>query len=163
MAFNPNLPAAHAPIVSQELRDQFNALKALIDAQAAQIAALTPAVESSQANDGRRERGNQGEQLGQLERRGFFGHAALRPAHSKRGVFDRLQVERPDRRAAPAVGWLGQWPVAAATAELRSRLVSGRFTERDGSGRPLRSNKMRRKCPSRELTARRTFPNLNSR
>jgi hypothetical protein len=48
MAFNPNLPAAHAPIVSQELRDQFNALKALIDAQqvtidaqAAQIIALT--------------------------------------------------------------------------------------------------------------------------
>ncbi len=33
MAFNPNLPASHAPIVSQELRDQLNALKTLIDAK----------------------------------------------------------------------------------------------------------------------------------
>ena len=40
MAFNPNLPAAHAPIVSQELRDQFNALKALIDALTARVQAL---------------------------------------------------------------------------------------------------------------------------
>ena len=46
MAFNPNLPAAHAPIVSQELRDQFNALKALNDAQAAQIAVLTTRVQA---------------------------------------------------------------------------------------------------------------------
>ena len=53
MAFNPNLPAAHAPIVSQELRDQLNALKALIDAQAEQIAVLTAgvqALESSKAS-----------------------------------------------------------------------------------------------------------------
>jgi hypothetical protein len=41
MAYNPNLPSAHAPIVSQELRDQLNALKALIDAQAAQISTLS--------------------------------------------------------------------------------------------------------------------------
>ena len=41
MAFDPTKPADHAPIVSAELRDQFNALKALIDAQAAQITALT--------------------------------------------------------------------------------------------------------------------------
>ena len=33
MAYDPNLPANHSPIVSQELRDQFNALKALIDAK----------------------------------------------------------------------------------------------------------------------------------
>ena len=46
MAFNPNLPAGHSPIVSQELRDQFNALKALNDAQAAQIAALTARVQA---------------------------------------------------------------------------------------------------------------------
>jgi hypothetical protein len=31
MAFNPNLPANHTRIVSQELRDQLNGLKALID------------------------------------------------------------------------------------------------------------------------------------
>lgn len=46
MAYNPNLPASHAPIVSQELRDQFNGLKALIDAQAAQITALQAALNS---------------------------------------------------------------------------------------------------------------------
>ena len=46
MAFDPTKPAAHAPIVSQELRDQFNALKALNDAQAAQIAALTARVQA---------------------------------------------------------------------------------------------------------------------
>ena len=40
MAYDPNLPANHAPIVSQELRDQFNGLKALIDAQQAQITVL---------------------------------------------------------------------------------------------------------------------------
>ena len=41
MAFDPTKPANGAPIVSAELRDQFNALKALVDAQAAQIASLT--------------------------------------------------------------------------------------------------------------------------
>jgi hypothetical protein len=40
MAFDPTKPVDSAPIVGQVFRDQFNALKALIDAQAAQIAAL---------------------------------------------------------------------------------------------------------------------------
>ena len=31
MSFNPNLPANNSPIVSAELRNQFNGLKALID------------------------------------------------------------------------------------------------------------------------------------
>ena len=31
MAFDPNIPATKSPIVSQELRDQFNGLKALVD------------------------------------------------------------------------------------------------------------------------------------
>ena len=34
MPFDPNIPAPHTRIVSAELRDQFNALKALIDALA---------------------------------------------------------------------------------------------------------------------------------
>ena len=33
MAYDPNKPADLAPIVSAELRDRFNALKALIDAK----------------------------------------------------------------------------------------------------------------------------------
>ena len=33
MAYDPTKPANNAPVVSQELRDQFNALKALIDAK----------------------------------------------------------------------------------------------------------------------------------
>jgi hypothetical protein len=37
MAYDPNLPANHAPVVSAELRDQFAGLKALIDAQQAEI------------------------------------------------------------------------------------------------------------------------------
>lgn len=40
MPFDPNLPADHSEIVAAELRNQFNALKALIDAQAAQITEL---------------------------------------------------------------------------------------------------------------------------
>jgi hypothetical protein len=44
MAFNPNLPANNAEVVSAELRNQFNALKALIDAQQAQINALQSAL-----------------------------------------------------------------------------------------------------------------------
>jgi len=40
MSYDPTLPANHAPIVSQELRNQFNGLKALIDAQQAQITTL---------------------------------------------------------------------------------------------------------------------------
>jgi len=40
MAYDPNLPANNAPIVSAELRNQFAGLKALIDAQQAQITAL---------------------------------------------------------------------------------------------------------------------------
>ena len=33
MAYDPNLPANHSPIVSAELRSQFAGLKALIDAK----------------------------------------------------------------------------------------------------------------------------------
>ena len=40
MAFDSTKPADHSPIVSAELRNQFNALKALIDAQQSQIATL---------------------------------------------------------------------------------------------------------------------------
>jgi len=53
MAYDPNLPANHAPIVSQELRNQFAGLKALIDAQQATIADLQSNVNdlSLQAGD----------------------------------------------------------------------------------------------------------------
>ena len=44
MAYDPNLPASHSPIVSAELRAQFAGLKALIDAQQTQITALQAAV-----------------------------------------------------------------------------------------------------------------------
>ncbi len=44
MAFDPALPADHAEVVAAELRGQFAALKALIDAQAAQIAAQQTAL-----------------------------------------------------------------------------------------------------------------------
>jgi hypothetical protein len=37
MAYDPTLPANNSPIVSAELRNQFAGLKALIDAQAAQV------------------------------------------------------------------------------------------------------------------------------
>ncbi len=37
MAFDPTLPAAHSRVRSQELRNQFNGLKEIIDAQAALI------------------------------------------------------------------------------------------------------------------------------
>jgi peptidoglycan hydrolase CwlO-like protein len=40
MAYDSNLPANHATVVAQELRDQFNGLKALIDAQQATINTL---------------------------------------------------------------------------------------------------------------------------
>ena len=40
MPFDPTLPANNSLIISAELRNQFTALKALIDAQAAQIADL---------------------------------------------------------------------------------------------------------------------------
>ena len=50
MPFNPNLPANGADIGSQELRDQFNALKAISDAQAAQIASLQAQLTNLQNN-----------------------------------------------------------------------------------------------------------------
>src|SRR5688500_1599572 len=40
MPFNPSLPAFRTRIVSAELRENFTSLKALVDAQATQIAAL---------------------------------------------------------------------------------------------------------------------------
>ena len=40
MAFDPNLPLPNSQVRSDELRNQFNALKALIDALAAQVAAV---------------------------------------------------------------------------------------------------------------------------
>jgi hypothetical protein len=42
MAFDATLPVNNSPIVAAELRNQFNALKALMDAQAAQLAQLAP-------------------------------------------------------------------------------------------------------------------------
>ena len=41
MPFDPTKPAFGSPDSSAEMREQFNALKALIDAQAAQIASLS--------------------------------------------------------------------------------------------------------------------------
>ena len=40
MAFNPNLPVDHSPIVAAELRNQFNALQAQITALQTQVTAL---------------------------------------------------------------------------------------------------------------------------
>ena len=37
MAFDPNLPASGTPVLSAELRDQFNGLKELADARAARV------------------------------------------------------------------------------------------------------------------------------
>jgi len=39
MPFNPNLPVEDSPLDAAEMRDQFNGLKTIIDAQAAQISA----------------------------------------------------------------------------------------------------------------------------
>lgn len=44
MAFNPNLPVDDSPLDAAEMRGQLNALKAINDAQAVQIAALTARV-----------------------------------------------------------------------------------------------------------------------
>ena len=44
MPFNPTLPLAGLQVNSADLRDQFNGLKDLIDAQAAQISALETAM-----------------------------------------------------------------------------------------------------------------------
>jgi hypothetical protein len=49
MAYDPTLPADHSPIVSQELRDQFNGLKALIDVQDATIEAQDALINAQQA------------------------------------------------------------------------------------------------------------------
>ena len=43
MAFNPTIPVEDSPLDAVEICAQFNALKALMDAQAAQIADLTNA------------------------------------------------------------------------------------------------------------------------
>ncbi len=40
MAFSPTLPVENTPLDAAQMRDQFNGLKALIDAQQIQIAAL---------------------------------------------------------------------------------------------------------------------------
>ena len=44
MAFDPTKPANNSQMSSAEMRNQFNALKTLVDAQAAQIAALQTAL-----------------------------------------------------------------------------------------------------------------------
>ena len=49
MPFDATLPVDHSPIVAVELRNQFNALKALIDAQATQITDLQTQVAALQA------------------------------------------------------------------------------------------------------------------
>lgn len=41
MAFDPTKPVEDSPLDAAEMRSQLNALKALIDTQAAQIATLT--------------------------------------------------------------------------------------------------------------------------
>ena len=49
MPFDPTKPANKSKLSSAEMRDQLNALKALIDAQAAQIATLTAQVADLQS------------------------------------------------------------------------------------------------------------------
>src|SRR6266850_1023375 len=44
MAYDPTLPADHAPIVAAELRNQFNALQAQITALQQQVGPLAPIV-----------------------------------------------------------------------------------------------------------------------
>jgi len=46
MAFDPNKPANNSPLSSAELRAQLAGLKALIDAQGAQITALQQALDN---------------------------------------------------------------------------------------------------------------------
>ena len=50
MAFNPILPIDGSEIDAAELRAQFNGLKALVDAQAAQIAGLAVALANTAQN-----------------------------------------------------------------------------------------------------------------
>jgi hypothetical protein len=51
MAFDPNFPADHSELDAAPYRDQYNALKALIDAQQAQIAALQTLVSQKASLD----------------------------------------------------------------------------------------------------------------
>ena len=51
MAFDPTKPVEQTEIDAAELRNQFNALKALIDAQAAQIIALQTALNAKPSMD----------------------------------------------------------------------------------------------------------------
>lgn len=50
MAFDPNFPPDHQELDAGPFRDQYNALKALIDAQAARIAALESAMNGTARN-----------------------------------------------------------------------------------------------------------------
>jgi len=50
MAFDPNLPANHAPIIAVELRDQFNALDAKIGECATQVSLNDAIINGSAAN-----------------------------------------------------------------------------------------------------------------
>ena len=50
MAFDPNLPANHAPIIAVELRDQFNALDAKIGECATQVSLNDAIIIGSAAN-----------------------------------------------------------------------------------------------------------------
>jgi hypothetical protein len=51
MQFDPTKPAYRSPNSSQEMRDQLNALKALIDAQDARITALESALNGKASMD----------------------------------------------------------------------------------------------------------------
>ena len=51
MPFDPTKPVNNSPVVAAELRDQLNALKALIDAQGAQIADLQSALNGKTSPD----------------------------------------------------------------------------------------------------------------
>jgi hypothetical protein len=52
MPFDPTLPANNSPIVSAELRYQFNGLKALIDAQQTTIDAQQATINDNSVNIG---------------------------------------------------------------------------------------------------------------
>jgi hypothetical protein len=49
MTFNPNLPADYSALSSAEMRNQLNALKALVDGMQLQLAPLVPALSRSVA------------------------------------------------------------------------------------------------------------------
>jgi hypothetical protein len=113
MSFDPTLPANGAPILSAELRNQFNALKALLDALQTQLQPLMPVLGRTPGVEWTLDFPNTGPVYWQI-----WGRNDAAPVWAVIGEKAFTDFPVPDADIAPGGVW---WQVKVCGEDMNSR------------------------------------------